>query len=175
MNGCLCLLLASITQNRALEVEISVPIEKQRELRRGIPVEIMDSQGRLMAKSKVSFIAPNASNDTQSILVKALLRNSHNKLRTDQRVRARVIWSQRPGVLVPTFAVSRIAGENFVYVVETDNSAKGGTGVIAKQKRVKLGNITDNSYQVLSGLEPGDKIVVSGIMNLRDGDRILPE
>ncbi|NRB06611.1 MAG: efflux RND transporter periplasmic adaptor subunit [Richelia sp.] len=167
--------LANITQNKALEVEIYVPIEKQRKLRRGIPLEIMDAQGRLMAKTKVYFIAQNASNETQSILIKALLSNSQNNLRTDQRVRARLIWSQHPGVLVPTFAVSRIAGENFVYVAETGKSDNGTTGVNVKQKRVKLGNITGNSYQILSGLEPGDKIVVSGIMNLRDGDRILPE
>ena len=133
-------------------------------------------EGRSIFKSfKVYFIAQNASNETQSILIKALLSNSQNNLRTDQRVRARLIWSQHPGVLVPTFAVSRIAGENFVYVAETGKSDNGTTGVNVKQKRVKLGNITGNSYQILSGLEPGDKIVVSGIMNLRDGDRILPE
>ncbi|MDJ0676498.1 MAG: efflux RND transporter periplasmic adaptor subunit [Calothrix sp. MO_167.B42] len=165
--------LASITQNRPLEVEISVPIEKQRELRKGIPVEILDTGGQVLASSRVSFIAPSASNNTQTILVKALLNNSQGRLRADQLVRARVIWNQRPGVLVPTFAVSRIAGENFVYVAQTKESPQGNTETIATQKQVKLGSITGNNYQVLSGLEPGDKIVVSGILNLRNGDRIL--
>ncbi len=165
--------LASITQNRPLEVKISVPIEKQRELRKGMPVEILDAGGRILASSRVSFIAPNASNNTQSILIKALLNNSQDRLRADQLVRARVIWNQRPGVLVPTFAISRIAGETFVYVAQTKVSTQGNTEVIATQKRVKLGSITGNNYQVLSGLQAGDKIVVSGILNLKNGDRIL--
>jgi len=165
--------LASITQNRPLEVEISVPVEKQRELRKGIPVEILDTGGRILASSRIFFISPSANNNTQTILVKALLDNSQGRLRADQLVRARVIWNQRPGVLVPTFAVSRIAGETFVYVAQTKKSPQGTTETIATQKRVKLGSITANNYQVLSGLEPGDRIVVSGILNLKNGDRIL--
>ncbi|MEM9927103.1 MAG: efflux transporter periplasmic adaptor subunit, partial [Cyanobacteria bacterium P01_D01_bin.50] len=46
---------------------------------------------------------------------------------------------------------------------------------IAKQRRVKLGNIRGNNYQVIEGLRGGERIIVSGILNLRDGASIMPE
>ena len=165
--------LVSITQNKPLEVKVSIPIEKQKELRKGMPVEILDTGGRVLARSPVFFIAPNVSNNTQSVLIKALLNNSQSRLRADQLVRGRVIWNQRRGLLVPTFAISRIAGETFVYVAQTQVSTQGNTEMIATQKRVKLGSITGNNYQVISGLQAGDKIVVAGILNLKNGDRIV--
>ncbi|MBW4564465.1 MAG: efflux RND transporter periplasmic adaptor subunit [Mojavia pulchra JT2-VF2] len=167
--------LAIITQNRPLEVNISVPLERGSQLRKGLPVEIMDEQGRPLGRSQVFFISPNIGSNTQSILIKALLNNSQGRLRADQLVRARVIWSQQPGVLIPTTAVARVAGETFVYLARKQQSPQGDLQLVARQKRVKLGEIRGNNYQVLDGLKPDEKIIVSGLLNLRDGVPIVPE
>ncbi|GAB1543345.1 efflux RND transporter periplasmic adaptor subunit [Scytonema sp. NUACC21] len=171
--------LATITQNQPLELNIFVPIERGPQLRKGTPVEVMDAQGKSLGMSRVFFISPLASNNTQAVLIKALYDNSKNLLRADQFARAKVIWSQRPGVLVPTTAVTRVAGETFVYVAQTPpqspQSSQNGFQLVAKQKRVRLGNIKGNNYQVLDGLQPGDRIIVSGLLNLRDGVPIIPE
>lgn len=167
--------LVNITQNRPLEVNISVPLEQGTQLRKGMPVEVMNTQGQKLGRSRVFFIAPNASNETQSILIKALFNNPNGQLRADQLVRARLFWNQRPGVLIPTTAMTRVAGDTFVYVVETENSPQGVSQQVARQKRVKLGEIKDNNYQVIEGLQPEDKVIISGLLNLRDGVAIVPE
>ncbi|QLE54632.1 efflux RND transporter periplasmic adaptor subunit [Nostoc sp. TCL26-01] len=167
--------LVTITQNRPLEVNISVPLERGPQLRKGMPVEILNPQGEIIGNSRVFFIAPNASNGTQSILIKALYNNTNGQLRADQLVRARVIWNQRTGVLIPTTAVNRIAGETFVYVTETAKSPQGNSQIVARQKRVQLGDIRGNNYQIISGLQPKETIVTSGLLNLRDGVPIVPE
>ncbi|MDZ8053267.1 MAG: efflux RND transporter periplasmic adaptor subunit [Aulosira sp. ZfuVER01] len=167
--------LATITQNQPLEVNISVPLERGSQLRQGLPVEVMDAQGQPLGKSKIFFISPNIGNGTQSILVKALLNNSQGKLRADQLVRARVIWNRKSGVLIPTTAVSRVAGETFAYVAQTENTPQGNSQLVARQQQVKLGNIQGNNYQVLEGLQPEEKIIVSGLLNLRDGVPVIPE
>ncbi|AUT01993.1 efflux transporter periplasmic adaptor subunit [Nostoc sp. CENA543] len=167
--------LATITQNQPLEVNVSVPLERASQLRKGMPVEIMNPQGQVLGTSRVFFIAPNATNDTQTVLIKAIYPNSNNQLRADQLIRARVIWNQRPGVLIPTTAISRIAGNTFVYVAQTETSPQGGSQLVARQKRVQLGDIRRNNYQVLSGLQPQDKIIVSGLLNLQDGAPIVPD
>ncbi|WP_193196790.1 efflux RND transporter periplasmic adaptor subunit [Nostoc sp. MG11] len=167
--------LATITQNRPLEVQISVPLERGSQLRKGMPVEIMNAQGQSLGTSRVFFIAPNVSDNTQSIQIKALFSNSKGQLRADQLVRARVIWNQRSGVLIPTTAITRVAGETFAYVVQTEKSPEGVSQQVARQKRVKLGDIRGNNYQVLEGLQPEEKIVISGLLNLRDGVPIVPE
>ncbi|WP_298917119.1 efflux RND transporter periplasmic adaptor subunit [uncultured Nostoc sp.] len=167
--------LVNITQNRPLEVNISVPLQQGALLRKGMPVEVMNTQGEKLGRSRVFFIAPNASNQTQGILIKALFNNPNGQLRADQLVRARVFWNQRPGVLIPTTAMTRIAGDTFVYVVETEKSPQGVSQEVARQRRVKLGEIRDNNYQVIEGLQPEDQVIISGLLNLRDGVAIVPE
>ncbi|MBD2693638.1 efflux RND transporter periplasmic adaptor subunit [Anabaena catenula] len=167
--------LATITQNRPLEVKIPVPLERGTQLRQGLPVELINAQGQTIGNSSVFFISPNITNNSQSILVKALYDNSEGQLRADQMIRAKVIWNQRSGVLIPSIAVSRIAAETFVFVAETDKSPNGVSQLIAKQKQVKLGNIKGNDYQVITGLQPDEKLIVSGVQNLRDGLPIIPE
>ncbi|TAE60685.1 MAG: efflux RND transporter periplasmic adaptor subunit [Nostocales cyanobacterium] len=167
--------LATITQNRPLEVNIPVPLERGSQLREGLPVELINAQGKTLTTSRLFFISPNINNNSQSILVKALYNNANGELRANQQIRARIIWSQGEGVLVPTTAVSKIAGENFVFLAQTETSPEGKTQLVAKQKRVQLGDIKDNNYQVKEGLTGNEKIVISGIQNLRDGAVINEE
>lgn len=167
--------LTTLTNNQLLEINTSVPVEKEPQLRKGMSVEIIDGQGHSLGLSSVFFIAPSVSNNTQSILIKSLFDNSKGQLKADQFVQARVIWNQRLGVSIPTTAVTRVAGENFVYVTQMQQTRQGKSQLVARQKRVKLGDIRGNNYQVLEGLQPGEKIVVSGLLNLRDGVQIMPE
>ena len=46
---------------------------------------------------------------------------------------------------------------------------------MARLRPVQLGDIQDNTYAVLAGLEPGETIVTSGILNLQDGTPIIPQ
>ncbi|MEH1800647.1 MAG: efflux RND transporter periplasmic adaptor subunit [Nostoc sp.] len=167
--------LVNITQNRPLEVNISVPLQQGPQLRKGMPVEVMNTQGQKLGRSRIFFIAPNASNETQTILIKTLFDNRNGQLRADQLVRTRVFWNQRPGVLIPTTAMTRVGGDTFVYVVETETSPQGVSQQVARQRRVKLGEIKGNNYQVIEGLQPEDKVIISGLLNLRDGVAIVPE
>ncbi len=162
--------LATITQNQPLEVNILVPAERAAQLQLGMPVELMNLQDQSVATSKVFFISPNVDNRTQTVLIKSLFDNSKEQRRTGQLVRAKVIWGKRRGVLIPATAVSGVAGENFVYVAQ-----KGESKLIARQKPVKLGEIQGNNYQVIDGLQPGEKLIVSNIIKLSDGAAIIPE
>lgn len=163
--------LANLTENQNLEVNVSVPIERAPDLRVGMPVELLNGQGEVVGTSRIFFISPSVSNDTQSVLVKASYTNDTGNLRADQFIRARVVWDRRPGVLVPTIAISRIAGQDFVFVAQQNENSQ----MVAQQKPVKLGEIQGNNYQVIEGLKPGDEIVTSGIQKLTNGAPIVPE
>lgn len=162
--------LIIVSENDQLEVNFSVPTEQAAELRVGDAIELLDRQGKRTATSKISFIAPNTANTTQSVLVKAQLDNRNRKLRADQFARVRVIWNRRSGVLVPTPAVTRLGGEAFVFVAEPTQS-----GFVAQQRLVKLNRVEGNQYQVLSGLKPGERVITSGVVILRDGTPVQPE
>jgi len=165
--------LTTITQNQVLEVQISVPIENAPRLKMGQLVELLDAQDKPLVKGNVAFISPSINPQTQSVLVKANFNNGTNQLKANQFVRARLIWASRSGVLVPTSAISRLGGQDFIFVAE-NSSANGKTQLVANQKPIKLGKITGNKQEVLEGLKPNDKIVVSGILQLQNGAPIAP-
>ncbi len=176
--------LTRLTKNDSLELNINIPLNQPKQLRLGLPVQILDAQGKVTAGSKLSFISSDAS--AQTALVKATFTNFGGQLINRQSVNTRVIWDQRPGILIPVTAISPLAGKNFVFVAEPpeqtqeskpeqSNEPKPETQtLVAKQKPVKLGAIEGNNYQVIEGLKAGEKIVVSGILSLRNGAAIKP-
>jgi multidrug efflux pump subunit AcrA (membrane-fusion protein) len=100
--------LTSIIQNNLLDLRIAIPTERMPQLQMGVPVRMLDTQNRVVATGRVSFIAPRVDTNAQSILAKATFSNPTGRLRDGQYVRVKVIWSQRPGVLIPTTAVSQV-------------------------------------------------------------------
>lgn len=167
--------LTSIIKNEALDMRISVPSNNATQLRQGLPVELLDAEtGKQLTRGSISFISPQINADAQSILIKARFDNADNKLRDGQYVRARIIWSQKAGILIPTEAVNRIGGQSFVYVVEEDKSTEKPQ-LVVHQKPVKLGEAQSDRYPVLEGIEADDRIATSNILKLREGAPIQPE
>ncbi|MEM7592134.1 MAG: efflux RND transporter periplasmic adaptor subunit [Cyanobacteria bacterium P01_A01_bin.83] len=166
--------VTSIIQDDALELLVSVPVEQANRLALGLPVEIVNRQGEAIAEGDISFISPRTDLSSQALLVKAAF-NNNGKLKDDTSVRARIIWSEEPGILIPTAAVSRIAGKTFVFVAQEQEQEDGSTALVAQQRPVELGEIQGQSYQIISGLELGDRLITSGILSLADGTVIDPE
>lgn len=156
--------LTTINENHFLEVYINVPTDRAADLKSGLAVRLLDGKENILGQGKVIFISPHVSNDSQSILVKALYDNSNNTLRSGQLVTAEIVWNQNQGLLVPTESVSMLAGQAFVFVAKDE-----GKGTIAKQVPVALGEIIGEKYQIKSGIKADDKVVSSGIQNLVDG------
>ncbi len=168
--------LATITQNSALLLRIQVPTTRASQLRTGIPVELLSPDtGEPLATGSVSFISPEVDGAGQSILVKARFPNEAGNLRDGQFVRARLIWSTTATLLVPTVAVTRIAGQSFVFVATDQPQEDGQTLRVATQRPVQLGPIQGGSYQVIDGLKAGDEVIVTNILQLQDGRPIDPE
>jgi len=167
--------ITNIIQNDALDLRLSVPSNRLSQLRKGLKVELIAPATRKrISTGQVNFISPTVDSAAQSVLVKARFPNSSGILRNGQYVEARLIWNQGTGLLIPTNAVLQVSGKNFAYVAETDTS-QGEAQQVARMRPVTLGDIQAQSYQVINGVKPGESIVVSGILRLRDGVPIQPE
>jgi RND family efflux transporter MFP subunit len=163
--------VTTVDQPGSLEVYVYVPVERSRQLRMDMPVQVLDTNGSVLAGSRVSFISPQVDNSTQTVLVKAKVANGNDALRQSQFVRARVIFGTHDNPEVPILAVSRLAGQYFAFVAEPQ---KGGS-FIARQKPLKIGQTIGNDLEVQDGLKPGDKVIVSGTQFLLDGAPVIPQ
>ena len=162
-------LLTTVDENADLEAYIYLPTERAGLVRKGLPVEILDGSGKILVKSKIGFLSPQVDNGLQSILAKAEIPRSAELLRNQQLVRARVTWSTAPAPVVPVLAVSLVGGQTFVYL-----ASPKGDGYIAHQVPVTLGETVGNTYPVLGGLKPGDKVITSGLQFLQEGAPVKP-
>ena len=157
-------LLTTVDEPGALEAYVYVPASRAKELRLGLPVKLLDENGAVRAETQVTFISPQVDPDTQTVLAKAAVGNTKGDLRVAQQVRAQITWGNREGPVVPVLAVQRINGQFFAFL-----AVKEANGTLARQRLLKLGEITGNDYPVLGGLKPGDHVIVSGTQFLQDG------
>jgi len=162
-------LLTTVDENAELEAYVYIPTERSSDIHMGLPVQIVTSKGELIEATKVYFISPQVDNALQGILVKAPVHSPLDRFRTEQLVKARVVWSTAPAPTIPVLAVTRIGGQSFVYVA-TDSDK----GSVAKQRAVTLGDTVGNDYVVNAGLKPGEKVIVSGTQFLIDGAPVKP-
>jgi len=98
---------------------------------------------------------------TRSILVRAILPNTDNKLRPGMLLRVNLLRSVDETMILPEKAIVPINDRNFVYVIDKDQ--------IARQVPVTLGRRKPGIVEVLEGINPGDQVVTEGMVRLRDG------
>jgi RND family efflux transporter MFP subunit len=160
--------LTSVDQDKLIEAYVYVPIGKADSIKPDTTIQLVDDSGKVVCEEKPSFIAPQVSVDTQTVLVKTICPNA-GTLRAAQVLKARIVWARRPGVTVPTAAVTRQSGQYFAYVVE-----RGPQGAVAHQRAIDVGGILDNEFVVTRGLDAGTEVVTTNIQKLRDGVPVSP-
>jgi RND family efflux transporter MFP subunit len=162
--------ITTIDANAALEAYIQIPLDRSPDLRVGLPVQLLDGEGKVIATNPITFVAPRVDDATQTVQVKSALRAVPPAVRVQQFIRARVVWRKEPGLTLPITAVSRISGQYFCFVAEQTPK-----GMVAHQRPVQIGELIGNDYVVVGGVNAGDKVVVSGIQKIGDGAPIKAE
>jgi len=161
--------LTTVDENRDLEAYIYVPTERSGQVRQGLGVDLMDNSGKLLEKTQIDFLSAQVDSTLQGILVKAPVHSSPEILRNAQMIKARVIWNTTPMAVVPVLAVTRQGGQTFVFVMKQANGH-----FMAQQTVVTLGDTVGNTYSITSGLNAGDRVIVSSTQFLVNGMPVVP-
>ena len=162
-------MLTTVDKGGALEAYLNVPAERSSALKMGMPVDLVDDQGKPLTRTKISFISPHVDTDSQTLLVKAPVPNADMKFRNAQQIHARVVWSERKAPVIPITAVTRLSGKLFAFVAEGE-----GPKAVARQRVIEVGDLVGNDYVVLDGINAGDKIIITSVQMLADGMPVNP-
>lgn len=162
-------ILTTLDTGGDLEAYVSVPSERATETKVGLPLELLDVEGKPMLRTTVSFVSPRVDPETQLLLIKSTVPNADRRFKNEQVVHARVVFHELEKPTIPLTAVSRVAGQTFAFVVAQD-----GGKTVARQRAVKLGDMVGNDYVVLEGINAGEKVIVSGVQMLADGAPVQP-
>jgi len=147
-----------------LLAKIHVPANRMGKTAIGQAVDLrLDSTG-LDLQGSISLVSPIVDPETGTVKITCEVHHYPAGIRPGDFTEARLITDSREGaMLVPSIAIFEEQGKQILFTVENG---------VAVRKEVTLGYIESGSTEVLSGIAPGDTVVVKGQRNLRDGMKV---
>lgn len=116
------------------------------------------------AKGYVSMIDRAADMQTGTVKIRLSFPNNKDELRPGMNATV-LVGDQKRALLIPTKAIVAQLGEFYVYVI--------GDSSKVSQTKLKLGSTSGIYTAIESGLKEGDKIVVDGTQNLKEGSKVI--
>jgi membrane fusion protein, multidrug efflux system len=136
---------------------------------RNLRVTSEDLPGKVFA-GKVTALDSVVDQTTRNVQVQATLPNPEGKLHPGMFVQVEVVLGiSRSVVTLPASAISYAPYGDSVFVITDLKTPKGQTYRGVRQQFVKLEGSRGDQVAVISGLNPGDEVVTSGVFKLRNG------
>jgi membrane fusion protein, multidrug efflux system len=152
-------------------VNFGVPQQDAGQIRVGRDVRITaeDLEGSDFT-GRVTAIDSRVDEKTRNVQVQATLANPDGKLRPGMFVQTELnLGAARSVIALPAPAISYAPFGDSVFIVTDlkDPNGKAYRGV--RQQFVKVGGSRGDQVAVVSGINPGDEVVTSGVFKLRNG------
>jgi membrane fusion protein, multidrug efflux system len=153
--------IVRLVKNRPLKIEFSVPERYAGQIQPGFPLSFEVDGFDKPFNAEVYAVDPMVDINTRTIAARALYSNTDNELKPGRFASVKAVLSQIENtVSVPTQAIiPEMSGEK-VFVYENGK---------AREVKVKLGLRTASHVQVVNGLEFGDTLLTTAILQLRHG------
>ena len=158
--------IVTIMQTRPVKVLIHVSEQHFKDIKTGMPVDVqVEVYGNEVFKGKVSLIYPTIDPSTRTFTVEITLPNQDNRIRPGMFARVNINFGDQMSILVPDRAVIKQAGSNEKYVFVVKDG-------IAHYRKVELGQRLGDLYEIVSGLQDGDEVIISGQTRLNDESKV---
>ncbi len=152
----------SVVDLSRFEVEMKVPESFARDLGIGMPAQITSNGTQFAAE--IAAISPEVVNGEVTARVRVADNKQPPGLRQNQRLSVRVVMGTRHDVLqVERGPFVEQDGGNFAYVIDGGNAVR---------KPIKTGVASLDAVEIVSGLQAGERIVVSGTDQFDNADRV---
>jgi membrane fusion protein (multidrug efflux system) len=156
--------LQTIDPQRAV---IEVPERYASELRLGQPIEFtVAAQAGRTFRAQVDFIDPVVQDASRTIVVKASASNRDRALKPGMFIEARLATETRDdAVVVPEDAIQPLRTANIVWAVVDGK---------ASRRVVEIGTRARGIVEIISGIRPGEVVVVGGLERMAEGMALFP-
>lgn len=157
----------TVMQIDRLKVMVNISEQYFPKVKVGMPVDVTsDIYPDETFAGKVSLIYPAIDAATRTFATEITITNSSMKLRPGMYSRVAVNFGEAERVLVPDVSVQKQAGTNERYIFVIENNT-------AVRRKIETGRQLGDRYEVLSGIESGEKVVVAGFSRLSDGIEVI--
>jgi membrane fusion protein, multidrug efflux system len=120
-----------------------------------------------LASGSLSTLDNQIDQTTGTLKFRATFMNENRALFPNQFVNARLLQQQKTGVtLLPSAAIQRNTNNTYVYLIKPDNTVT--------VRNITIGTTEGDQSEITSGLDPGDKAVMTGVDKLQEGSKVAP-
>jgi membrane fusion protein (multidrug efflux system) len=152
-------LIGTLTQSDQIKIDFSVPETYENLVKVGNTVKIETTHSNQKLIAEIHAIEPQINTATRNLKVRARLKTG--TVRPGSFVKV-YLTSNKKTIVVPTNAIIPDALSNMVFIVKKNK---------AVYRKVETGMRTPDNIEIVSGIEPGDSVVVTGVLFLRpNGD-----
>jgi RND family efflux transporter MFP subunit len=132
-------------------------------VRAGMPVDVtFDAFHGETFNGKIERIHPTVDTATRTFSVEVQISNRDERILPGMFARVEINLGNKDNVVVPDRAIVKQTGSGNRYVYVYRN------GIVSYHK-VELGQRLDDAYELLSGINDGDTVVIAGQTKLADG------
>lgn len=159
-------LIANLKQTDPMKLDFTVPERYGRQMRAGTRVDFLLEGDTTRYQAEVYAVEPSVDASTRSIRVRARSANKSGSLMPGAFAKVDVKLETIPNALtIPAEAlIPDIQGQKVMVM-------KGGK---AQSVRVDIGIRTENTVQLISNVQPGDTVITSALLAVRDGMEVKP-
>lgn len=156
--------ITTLDDTSIIKVDFAVPENNLTALRAGLLVSVSSTAypGRVF-RGKVASVDSRVDSTSRSLQVRAELPNGDGSLKPGMFLNVELLRDERRAIVIPEEAIVPDQDRQFVFVVNGDMAVK---------REVRTGLRRPGSVEVVSGLKPGERIVVEGTVKLRDSGPI---
>ena len=123
---------------------------------------------------KITAFDSVINESTRNVQVQATIANASGKLHSGMFVQVQISTGiDRPVISLPATAINYAPYGDSVYVVGDMKDPKGNTYRGVRQQFVKVQGSRGDQVAIISGLNPGDEVVSSGVFKLRNGASVV--
>lgn len=154
-------LIATIQQVDPIKIEFDVPEKYNIYIKPGLEISFGVDGSDSIFSAKIYAIESSITTETRTLKVRAISSNSKNLLKPGSFARINIILERiNDAFVVPSEAVLAALSENMVYI------CKNGKAVLTK---VNTGIRTENEIQITNGIQAGDSLITTGLLQLTNG------
>ena len=161
--------IAKLTKVAPIKIEFSIPESYATQVRKGSKIVFSMEQDGLMKDYNATVFAVESVVDaeTRSLKVRALYPNTDERIVPGRFVSVEVVREEiTDAIAVPSEAVVPEMGRQIVYLYRNGK---------AQPQEIVLGLRTEDKVQAVQGLEEGDTLLTTGVMQLRTGMKVRIE
>lgn len=170
-------MLTTMSDNSVMWVYFNVPesryLEYQEAMNAGQNQDALNVQLRLAnhkifdQPGKIGAIEADFDSETGNIAFRADFPNPNGLLRHGQTGTVLINQVSKNAVVIPQRATFEILAKKYAFVIDEDDTVH--------QREIVIQNEKDDIFLISEGLQPGEKIVLEGILQVRDGEKVKYE